>query len=245
MESEIKKAPCKVTYKDSLKPLRLPFVFRLLFGVGKKWPWVSKIMKWILFILVFPFQNLLKKMPGSDVMHLQRLYQDKKYEEGFQFAVEKLSNWSNLQKSNFTYSVHDFMWFDIFDQAYYCAAELNRSDTLLVLTELLSKVPETSFIHRKASSFCQLSRLAWKLNQQEAAYQWVEKAIELDDTHAPSYILKGWYDVVLEKGQPLVDIFHGLQIDPKLKESVFADQVFIDKAQLLEDLERKLSESKK
>jgi len=235
VESEIKKS----NYKDALEPVELPFVFKIL--VGQRWPWVFKVFRWVLFIILYPFKRIIKQMPGANVGHLSKLYDDKKYEEGYRYGLEQLSSWSRRQKSNVFLLVHDFMWWQIFDQTCYCAEELNRADTLVLLTELISKAPETNIIHLKATGLCHLSHVAWKLNQSQTAFEWVEKAIKVDDTHAWALYLRGWYGVVLEQGQPLQDFASAIQIDPSFKERVFTDEFLISKSPLLMNLEAELA----
>jgi hypothetical protein len=236
----------KHTYKDSLKEEKLPFVIEVM--LGRRWPWVKKVLRWtvvpIFLVILYPFRKQLSQFSGGNVGHISKLYRLKRYEEGYRFGLEQLSKYAKRRKPKKFEFNNDLLFWQIFDQTCECALEMNQFDTLLTLTQMVPMGLDTNHVQLKANVFCNLSRLAWKLNQQDAAYQWVDKAIEIDDTHAPAYILKGWYDAVLEKGQPLEDIFHGIQIDPSLKESVFADQVFIDKAPLLEDLERKLAEAK-
>jgi hypothetical protein len=174
------------------------------------------------------------------VGYLSKLYDDKKYEEGYRYGLEQLSSWSKRQKLNIFLMVNDFIWWQIFDQTCYCAEELNRFDTLVSLTELLSKAPETNIIYLKATGLCHLSHVAWKLDQTQAAFEWVEKAIEVDDTHAWALYLRGWYGLVLEQGQPLQDFAEAIQIDPAFKERIFSDEFLISKSPLLENLEVEL-----
>jgi hypothetical protein len=232
----------ETNYKDSIKEVKRSFAFEVL--VGHRWPWVLKLITRILWVIFYPLKNFMRRVDGGNIGYMGRLVREKRYEEGYRFGIEQFSNWPKRRKRKMFPFMGDIIWWTLFDQTCYCAIELNQFDTLITLTKFLDTAPDTSAIHQKATAFCNLSRLAWNLNQQEAGYQWVEKAIEMDDTHAPAYILRAWYDVVLEKGQPLQDLVLAIQIDPSLKESVFADEMFIAKAPLLEDLERKLSESK-
>jgi hypothetical protein len=232
----------ETNYKDSLKEVKHSFAVEVL--LGHRWPWVLKLLTRFLCIIFYPFKNFTRRIDGGNIGYMGRLVREKRYEEGYHFGVEQFSGWFKRRKPKRFPFMRDLLWWQLFDQTCCCAIELNQFDTLITLTKFIETAPEAPAIHLKATALTNLSRLAWRLNQTDAASQWVEKAIEEDDTHAPAYILRAWYDVVLDKGQPLQDLFLAIQIDPSLKESVFADQVFIGRASLLDDLERKLSEAK-
>jgi hypothetical protein len=75
----------------------------------------------------------MERIDGGNIGHLGKLHRQKKYEEGYDFGIEQLTNWPNRKKPNQFQFMNDVIWWTLFGQTCDCAIEVERNDVLATL----------------------------------------------------------------------------------------------------------------
>jgi hypothetical protein len=237
----------KFNYSSSTKEPKLPLIALIL--VGQKWPWISKTIIFCLSIFLFPFRKLTIKTSGGSIGHLSKLIQLKKFQEGYDFGLEQLSRLSaklplipEKPKSmlDFSKSFSLDVWNFVFDLTCQCAAELDDISLLKKMETIYEQYPGPKNGHSSGKALSGLAILAWKKRNADVAWEWINRAIERDDSNGYSYYFRAWMGEITGMGQPLDDLILAINIDSEFLEMVFKEEAFLKNELLLTELKERL-----
>lgn len=74
-----------------------------------------------------------------------------------------------------------------------------------------------------SEAFCAMARFSWVLGKREEPWQWIERAIRADKDNAVAFYLKGWFEIQLDKGNPVESLFEAVIKDPDLLRKIRSD----------------------
>jgi len=215
------------------------------FFFREKKPWIKNILR----IFLFPIWFLLLLLVVWKLKYMlwdkqvRRLMKQKKYAEAFSFGFDRLSTWNEKESDSSKGSWPPFQmcWWMTFALICDCALEMNDPDILERIGFVFSKRPDGNTGYEIASNLSSMSRVAWIKGDREKAWDWINRAVQSDETFGYSYFLRAWIGEKLEMGQPLADLIAAVKNQPDLEKAVFQDESFLQKPKLLEVLKAELS----
>lgn len=211
---------------------------------GEKWPWITRVMNKTVkilgapILLIKPVREWVRNTEGGANGRLSRLIKEKKYEEGYVFGLGRLNHWlAKMPKPESAFfPPSSISWWLVFISVCECAMEINSEEALPILSELAEKGPGEKEGYPEAEAYYYLSRLAYVRQNNETAWEWINRAVTSDDSYGWSYYFRAWLGILLKKGQPLDDLVNCIKVEPGLKEDVFKEELFHQTPHLLDEL---------
>jgi hypothetical protein len=217
------------------------YPFFVSFLMGEKLPWVFNLIKFFLNVFLFPFKTTLRKKYWAS-NYVTKLIKEEKFEKGYQFGVDRLSEWDTKCDGIFG-PVNYTSWWSVFGKACFCALRIKREGTFSTLALIVEKGPEPKIGFGVSDAYYGLANLACEKNDFETAWQYVEKAIDFDASYGYPHYLRAWLSEKLNRGHQLNDLILAIQSQPDMKDVIFQDEVFKQSPGLLENLNIKLMKS--
>jgi len=205
----------------------------------EKFPWIQDFVRIVFAFIFFPFKNKIRKSHFGAAGYLKKLIKVKRFEEGYIFGLERLSDLKPPKSNSTSGPVYYTTWWSVFQKTCECALELDRDETFSVLSKIIENGPDPKMGFAVSDSYCRLARLACKKNEPKAAWKLVENAIRCDDSYGYAYFLRAWLGQKLHKGKVLDDLISAIKNQPELKDHILQDQTFKKSIHLLKKLNTK------
>ncbi len=225
---------------EELKKHELPWMKAL---DGEKHPIARKVLILFLFPVWLLFYPLIawKAEYLLWAWKIKKLIKGKKYKEGFDYCVDKLTNWQEDDpnpKKKREWPPFQAAWWGGFSSLCECAVQQEIPDTMKKIYSVFEKRPDGNAGYAVSNGYCDLTRTAWLKGSKEQAWSYVEKAVESDPTYGFPYYLRAWLGEQLGLGRPFDDLVSAIRNQDNLKEPIFKDEFFKTKTGLLENLKK-------
>ncbi len=185
-------------------------------------------------IVMFPLIPLYKIYPfslGADYGRISRIKKNEGFRKAVEFGNERLRKYVLKVKSRPVFKAFNglnrqMVWMLLaktIDYAYWDP----KAEDEVAFREFVDALGIDSEGRSPSETFCALARLTWVLGKREEPWEWIERAVKADAQNADAHYLKGWFEIQLDRGNPVESLFTAVSKDPDLLRKMRKDEALI------------------
>lgn len=216
-----------------VRPARMPLKAKDHEEIHRNPPDISKIVRFT--DVIVPLLRLLQRIPpirrwlansiGGMQQALVRCFQAEDYEKAAKIAIYALKKLRHKTSLLFLFSPHHHWW----EFMKFAVQSLERCESKEMRDEVIGLAKdgiEPFEGHDVAYSFDRFSRWRYEEKDYDTAVNFAEIASKADETWADSDLLLGWYNLALDRGDPVPHLRRAIKKDHRILFRISQDPLF-------------------